>query len=247
MNQDYSNLLIFFYRQHVDEDETLYEVQLDSCEPFISFFPVSTKCESYNALQFLHHGSIVIHSEDEGSKSACVFLRLEKDNGTLTWCKPPWGASKSNPSEFHINSDTSDFISPGFLAKYDSTDITHGTVDDGYLDLAYTKEVRISPGDISNISKKYNIPEEAKKSHIRILYGSHLSDNRIVYFVAPTAVIEVWYKGLQYVAAQLKKQRMLTDHRIFWLKEKYAHLYFEDLACAGPTPAEAIKVMFFVY
>lgn len=43
----------------------------------------------------------------------------------------------------------------------------------------------------------------------------------------------------------MRAQRRLasvSDKRLSWLKEQYLKLYFEDEACSGPKPAEAIKV-----
>nr|XP_053646962.1 1-phosphatidylinositol 4,5-bisphosphate phosphodiesterase epsilon-1-like [Cherax quadricarinatus] len=34
----------------------------------------------------------------------------------------------------------------------------------------------------------------------------------------------------------------VSDKRLYWLKEQYLKLYFEDEACSGPKPAEAIKI-----
>ena len=44
----------------------------------------------------------------------------------------------------------------------------------------------------------------------------------------------------------LKAQRSLSqvkDKRLYWLKEQYLKLFFENEECSGPKPAEAIKVM----
>lgn len=237
-----------FFRSVIDEDESLYEIQTDPGDPFVSYFPLSPKCENYSIMQVLHHGSVVIHLDEDGSRSAMVFLRLERNNGTLTWCKPPWSICKGTSSEYTV-SDSVDIISPGFLMKYESSDISHGTVDDGFLDLASVKDVKLSPGDTSNVScsKRYNIPEEVNRSTLRLLYGNSLSDNRTVELIAPSVVLELWHKGLEYVVSELKRQKMLSDRRMSWLKEKYVHLYFEDLVCAGPTPADAIKVKDFFY
>ena len=43
----------------------------------------------------------------------------------------------------------------------------------------------------------------------------------------------------------LKAQRSLSqvkDKRLYWLKEQYLKLFFENEECSGPKPAEAIKV-----
>ena len=45
----------------------------------------------------------------------------------------------------------------------------------------------------------------------------------------------------------MKAQRRLasvSDKRLYWLKEQYLRLYFEEEACSGPKPAEAIKVLY---
>ncbi|XP_035226303.1 1-phosphatidylinositol 4,5-bisphosphate phosphodiesterase epsilon-1-like isoform X2 [Stegodyphus dumicola] len=229
-----------------EEDESLYEVRSNSKDPFVSLFPISSKCETFQELQFLHHGSTVIHIDDDGSRSALVFLKLERNNGTLTWTKPPWSALKGNGAPDY-NLTVYDPISSGFLLKYETSDICYCSTEEGFLDLSNVKEVSMLNCDICDVSvnhlaRRQGIPDFMDKSCLRILYGNTLSDNRTLEFVAPTVAIKLWHKGIQYVVGELKKQKMLSDHRIFWLKEKYVHLYFENLACAGPTPAEAIKI-----
>ncbi|GIX80425.1 1-phosphatidylinositol 4,5-bisphosphate phosphodiesterase epsilon-1 [Caerostris extrusa] len=54
--------------------------------------------------------------------------------------------------------------------------------------------------------------------------------------------MRLWQKGIEFVIGELKKQKKLSDRRISWLKEKYLYLFFEDLVCCGPTPADAIQV-----
>ncbi|GBN73995.1 hypothetical protein AVEN_10292-1, partial [Araneus ventricosus] len=55
--------------------------------------------------------------------------------------------------------------------------------------------------------------------------------------------MKLWLKGIEFVIGELKKQKALSDRRISWLKEKYLYLYFEDLVCCGPTPADAIQTV----
>lgn len=43
----------------------------------------------------------------------------------------------------------------------------------------------------------------------------------------------------------MRAQRRLasvSDKRLSWLKDQYLKLYFDEEACSGPKPAEAIKV-----
>lgn len=232
----------------MEEDESFYEVQTEPGEPFVSYFPLKPNCETYNILHFLHHGSTVVHFDDDGYRSAVVFVRLERNNSTLTWCKPPWSIQKGNPcTEYNVGSNSYQLISPGFLLKYETSDVSHGSVEEGFLDLAAVKDVRMVAGDLGNVSKRYGIPDDVSKSSLRLLYGNSLSDNRCLEFMAPSRVMQQWHKGIDYAVSQLKKQKMLSDRRMYWLKEKYIHLYFEDLACAGPTPAEAIKASIYTY
>ena len=40
--------------------------------------------------QFLQHGTTVLHYDHDAQSVVPVFLKLEKCNGTVTWCRPPW-------------------------------------------------------------------------------------------------------------------------------------------------------------
>lgn len=44
----------------------------------------------FHPSQFLHHGTTVLHFEPETMQMVPVFLKLERCNGTITWCRPPW-------------------------------------------------------------------------------------------------------------------------------------------------------------
>ncbi|CAL1293730.1 unnamed protein product [Larinioides sclopetarius] len=229
--------------EDTDEDESLYEVQSSPHDPFVSLFPVSAKCESYQLLQFLHHGCTIIHWDEDMSRSALVFLRLERNNGTITWARPPWSSLKgTGPMDYSLISSDFDPISPGFLLKYETSDISYNSIEEGFLDLSSVKEVTMVPCESNNVTKRHGIPDDVDKSCLRLHYGSSLSDNRYLELVAPTAVMKLWLKGVEFVIGELKKQKVLSDRRISWLKEKYLYLYFEDLVCCGPTPADAIQV-----
>ncbi|GFX94131.1 1-phosphatidylinositol 4,5-bisphosphate phosphodiesterase epsilon-1 [Trichonephila clavipes] len=235
--------LFSFDCEDADEDESLYEVQSSPNDPFVSFFPVSTKCDNYQLLQFLHHGSTVIHWDEDMSRSALVFLKLEKNNGTITWARPPWSSLKaSGPLDYNLISSDYDPISPGFLLKYETSDISYNSIEEGFLDLSSVKEVTMVTCELNNITKRHGIPDDVEKACLRLHYGSSLSDNRYLELVAPSLVMKLWQKGIEFVIGELKKQKALSDRRISWLKEKYLYLYFEDLVCCGPTPADAIQV-----
>lgn len=123
--------------------------------------------------------------------------------------------------------------------------MTVGSLEEGYLDLSYVKDVTLGQGtaDLLAVSKRHGLEDLYVESNcFRLTYGTGLSDNHALEFVAPSRVARVWYEGLNHLIFLLGQQKKLSDKRIQWLKEKYLHLYFEDQACLGPTPAEAIKV-----
>lgn len=48
-----------------------------------------------------------------------MYLRLERSNGTLTWCRPPWSALKAGHSssqpDYMLSANPEDMVSPGLL------------------------------------------------------------------------------------------------------------------------------------
>ena len=77
--------------------------------------------------------------------------------------------------------------------------------------------------------------------------------------LAPSKIANIWYQSIQvrnifislpllmfYSEQQLllaqKQLARVSDKRLYWLKEQYLKLYFENDPCSKPKPAEAIKV-----
>ncbi|KAG8182202.1 hypothetical protein JTE90_004139 [Oedothorax gibbosus] len=223
------------------EDDSLYEVQCSG--PFSSLFPVDPKSEGRQLLQFLHHGCTCVHWDEDASRSAVVFLRLERNNGTITWARPPWSTLKgSAPVDYNLISSDYDPVSPGFLLRYETSDVAYAAIEEGYLELSSVKGIAMTPCDATPVTRRHGLPDDADRACLRLHYGTCLSDNRYLELLAPSAIMKLWLQGLQFAIGELQKQKMLSDRRIAWLKEKYLHLYFEDLVCCGPTPADAIQV-----
>nr|XP_042900346.1 1-phosphatidylinositol 4,5-bisphosphate phosphodiesterase epsilon-1 [Parasteatoda tepidariorum] len=197
---------------------SLYEVSSNS---FL------TSCEDYLAI--LHHGCTVIHWEED--RSALVCLRLEKNNGTLTWSKPLWSSLRcSGIQDYNLAH-----------SEYEPVlDVVYNSIEEGFLDLFKVKEIYLVDRDMGDVSKRHGIPENIDKSCLRILYGNSLSENHFMNFVAPTLIIHQCHERLNYVVRELRKQKALCDRRILWLKEKYFHLFYA--VSRGPMPAEAIQV-----
>ncbi|GAB6024048.1 hypothetical protein CHUAL_008768 [Chamberlinius hualienensis] len=204
-----------------------------------------------HVLQCLHHGSTVIRFDCDSSRLALVYMKLECNNGTLSWCKPSWSALRgSGAPDYSLGTNIEEHISPGLTLKYSSANSGDGVavvnnLEEGFLELSAVKEVILGRQeiDLNNICRRLGL-EDLTSSHnyISLVYGTNLSDNRVIDFVAPASTTLLWYRGLQSVVMGLRRQKQLTDRRGHWLKEQYLQLYYEKGLCLGPTPAEAIKV-----
>ncbi|XP_076030317.1 1-phosphatidylinositol 4,5-bisphosphate phosphodiesterase epsilon-1-like isoform X2 [Oratosquilla oratoria] len=203
-----------------------------------------------HTLQILHHGTTVVHWDPESGRNCLVYLRLERSNGTLTWCRPPWsplktGHSSSQP-DYTLGSNPEDTVSPGLLLKYATTpELTGGTLEEGFVELTCVKEVFSGCGDVSlpSMARRYFVDNIISPEHcVTLVYGANLADNRLMGLVAPPSIASLWCKGLQVLVQAHRRLSTVSDKRLFWLKEQYLKLYFEDEACSGPKPAEAIKI-----
>lgn len=76
---------------------------------------------------------------------------------------------------------------------------------------------------------------------LALVFGTNLSDNRVLYLLCPPQLCRMWYQGLSWVVRGIKRQMQLTDRRMLWLKEQYLQLYFDE-NCTGPMVADAIRV-----
>ncbi|XP_023223275.1 1-phosphatidylinositol 4,5-bisphosphate phosphodiesterase epsilon-1-like isoform X2 [Centruroides sculpturatus] len=234
------------------ENENLYEIDIDSYRPIqpisndhcISFVPLNQKYLDYHLLQIMHHGLTVIHWDNDGQRSALCYLKLERNNATLTWCKPNWSSLRgSGCQDYVLSGNIEEPVSPGLLLKYETGEVVQNNLEEGYLDLWCVKEVTTCDDtvDMSIMSKRHGLEEKSSQC-IKLIFGVNLSDNRSLTFVAPCLEARNLCEGLSQVVGLLRQQYQLSDQRINWLKERYLQLYFEDQACFGPTPAEAIKV-----
>ena len=73
---------------------------------------------------------------------------------------------------------------------------------------------------------------------LRLVYGSTLSENRILTFLCPPNVAVLWEDTLKELISSIKSE----DPRMVWLKDQYLFLYYQDDLCMGPLAADAIKV-----
>nr|XP_045618556.1 uncharacterized protein LOC123770570 isoform X4 [Procambarus clarkii] len=234
------------------EMEDYSPVQLLSNDHGVTLIPLpkSTVGLDLHTLQILHHGTTVVHWDPECGRSCLVYLRLERSNGTLTWCRPPWSALRAGHSssqpDYVLSANPEDVVSPGLLLMYStSPELSGGTPEEGFVQIACLKEVEpgVREANFSAVARRYFLENPPAPEHcVTLIYGANLADNRMLILVAPPSVAQLWCQGLQVLVRAQRRMASVSDKRLYWLKEQYLKLYFEDEACSGPKPAEAIKI-----
>ncbi|MCJ8738296.1 hypothetical protein PDJAM_G00034050 [Pangasius djambal] len=178
--------------------------------------------------RFLLQGATVIHYEQESHFTARCLLRLQPDNSTLTWIKPPSSRSRG--------------IVPDSLLQGQA--VVCGLTE-GVLDLSAVKAVFMGhPGiDINVVRIQHKLCGlTAEENGVTLLYGLHTTDNRLLHFVAPRHTASVLYEGLRELISAIRKMKRFPDQRLQWLRRQYVSLYQEDGKFEGPTLAQAIEL-----
>ncbi|XP_063976762.1 1-phosphatidylinositol 4,5-bisphosphate phosphodiesterase epsilon-1-like isoform X4 [Diachasmimorpha longicaudata] len=223
--------------------------------PFFGAFLRELREVIASVAKVLHHGTTLVHWDCEGaggSRTSLVYARVDRACGTFVWEKPAWSPLKtagfgSISNEFTLTVNPEENVPSGLVTRYTSpqADCASVSLEEGYLDLSSVKEVTIGCCDkdreieLRGICKRYGLP--GSDSCIGLMYGSNLSDNRLIFLLGPPTLSKIWYMGLCWILRGLKRQNQLTDRRSRWLKEKYLQLYFEE-GCLEPTTADAIRV-----
>lgn len=199
----------------MDESEDRdYALELDTYRPVqplandhgVSFFPISAPHSSldHHVLQILHHGSTAVHWEsDYGSRTALVYVRLERACATLTWGKTAWsglktgagGGSSSAPSDYCLSANPEESVAPGIVTRTSGTqppEMASVSLEEGYLDLAAVKEIamggrdRDKELDLSTVLRRYGLERfQPAECCLALVYGTNLSDNRVLFLLCP--------------------------------------------------------------
>ncbi|XP_021351592.1 uncharacterized protein LOC110449213 [Mizuhopecten yessoensis] len=237
--------------------ESDYDLDLDSYQPVQPIMNdhevvvITSKLAglSHHWLQCMHHGSTVIHIEDDSCRTYVCYLKLELDNTTLTWRKPSWSSlmpGNTSYPDYMLKGESDSSSTQALSIRYTGGEDVYDTLEEGFVDLKLVKE--ISHGneeslDLNLVGKRHSMDDlEAKVNSICILYGSGHLENKRLWFVAPKNVCKIWLLGLQRLIKAAHKLRRQTDKRIQLLKNQYLQLYYDNEKCVGPSPAEAIKV-----
>ncbi|XP_037134464.1 1-phosphatidylinositol 4,5-bisphosphate phosphodiesterase epsilon-1 isoform X4 [Syngnathus acus] len=177
--------------------------------------------------QFLLQGATVIHYDQDSHLTARCLLRLQPDNTTLTWGKPPNGGV--SPTE-----------QPPGLGQ----SVAAGLAE-GLLDLVVVKAVFLGHQgvDVHTVCLQNKLSQmSVEENTLSLLYGLSTTDNRLLHFVAPDHTAQMLYKGLSELVNASRKLKKFPDQRLQWLRRQYVSLYQEEGRHEGPTLAQAIEL-----
>ncbi|XP_070541587.1 1-phosphatidylinositol 4,5-bisphosphate phosphodiesterase epsilon-1-like isoform X2 [Ptychodera flava] len=187
-------------------------------------------------LDCMYRGTLSAHWTQDNERSALCLLKLSRCNSILQWTR--FGDYNK------IDADSA-LSTPVLVNPYQrSGTMLQDGLEEGYIDLTYAKEVFLGckEVDLNTISRRHFLQNLNPIGHcFSILYGSCISDNRLIHFVAPTNTTMLWYRGLAgLIHAHKQEQKHHTDRRMMWLHREYLALFHES--DIGPSPTDAIKV-----
>ncbi|XP_025096603.1 1-phosphatidylinositol 4,5-bisphosphate phosphodiesterase epsilon-1-like isoform X4 [Pomacea canaliculata] len=204
----------------------------------------------HHYLQCVNHGTTLVHWEVDSGRSCLVYMRLESDNCTLTWCRPSWSSLRGamSPPDYVLRGEGDH--PPSLLlmcGRYSSAAEAscYDGMEEGFLDIFCIKDVFMGDEevDLNCIARRHSLLDMTHEDNcITILYGANLAENRRLCLVAPSCTAAIWFRSLRQLHTAAVRLRQQTDKRGTWLKQQYLQLYYEGERCQGPTPAEAIKV-----
>ncbi|XP_058116355.1 1-phosphatidylinositol 4,5-bisphosphate phosphodiesterase epsilon-1-like [Anopheles ziemanni] len=253
--------LYIYQPSNLQEQEEDYEVEIGNYNPVqplfydhgISIIPLSSKQTNaidHHILQILHHGTTCVLWEPEtpSDRSSFVYLRLERSCSFVSWQKTAWRRIKSQ-HDFSLNVNPEEIVAWKFANRYASNvgelEGQCQNLDEGMLDLGTIKEINMGSrnheydAEILAAGKRFGLTHV--ECCVTLLYGNSASENRILCILCPPMLCRAWYVGLNWMLRGIRRQQILIDRSMLWLKELYIQLYFEEGACSEPTVADAIK------
>ncbi|XP_024084473.1 1-phosphatidylinositol 4,5-bisphosphate phosphodiesterase epsilon-1-like isoform X1 [Cimex lectularius] len=243
-------------RPYMTEETEDADNEMDSYRPVqplhndhgVSFFPISSPNSGLNhhILQMLHHGSTAVHWEGEAGRSCLVYVRLERSCSLISWAKPAWSGLRTaslQVQDYNLSSNPEENV----CGKWTGSTAAETGLEEGFLELSLVKEIALGPRDrespdLSNVLRRYGLEgHSVNEVCLALVYGMNLSDNRVLFLLSPPTLCRLWYNGLSCVVRGLKRHLLSSDRRMFWLKEQYLQLFYEE-SCSGPLAVDAIRV-----
>lgn len=152
-------------------------------------------------------------------------------------------------ADFSLNVNPEEIVAWKFANRYASNvgelEGQCQNLDEGMLDLGTIKEINMGSrnheydAEILAAGKRFGLTHV--ECCVTLLYGNSASENRILCILCPPMLCRAWYVGLNWMLRGIRRQQILIDRSMLWLKELYIQLYFEEGACSEPSVADAIK------
>ena len=185
------------------------------------------------------------------STAATSRAALENENCTLSWCKTNWSSLNGGGNihsgvggpDYVFKCDDDGVLTPGLALRYQSKLPFVEDMEEGFVNVTVVKHVSMTQcgAERSFVTRKYNL-SETDMYCLSLLYGTSLTENKLLEFMMPSCMAHVWYRALHKLHQASVIQQRIPDRRLQWLKEQYLNLFFEEGRCQGPTAAEAVKV-----
>ncbi|XP_072335151.1 1-phosphatidylinositol 4,5-bisphosphate phosphodiesterase epsilon-1 isoform X2 [Scyliorhinus torazame] len=192
--------------------------------------------------QFLLQGATLIHYDQEAHLSARCFLKLQPDNCTLTWSKPPTASPANAKVKSMVLGNSLDVCNSKFQLY---GHIALNGLVEGFLDMSAVKAVYMGHTgiDLNTVCIQNKLCQMTLEDNcVTLLYGVHTTDNRLLHFVAPKYTAKMVHDGLQELMSAVRKMRKFPDQRLQWLRKQYVSLYQEEGKFEGPTLAQVIEL-----
>src|SRR6218665_137893 len=242
-----------------DRDESIYDQtscdmhQVVSRENDLCTIPLNLANISLFALDCMNHGSTVIRLDSDGSSLGAFILSIDTNVQTLLWTRSSWsslGRVISSNADFAFKGEC-DAATSALLAMHYriGLPVTVEESGQGCVDLMALKDVRVGwsgSADGSSSSDEAQWPSEKLLSLV-LVFGAGIADNRTVEFLMPSSQLNIWHQGLEsFVQAVRLFNRSNFNRRVLWLQDQYLRGFSDTARCKGPTPADAIKVFWFL-
>uniref|UniRef100_A0A7E4VIV1 Phosphoinositide phospholipase C n=1 Tax=Panagrellus redivivus TaxID=6233 RepID=A0A7E4VIV1_PANRE len=232
----------------------------------VTLIPLDSRRFDLDVIQRIQHGTTVIHYDPDSGRSVLCRLMLDASCSTLSWHKIYYGGTKDGKDKENLTGiitsvNMQNLQLPEGLKVAQSPYATLRPLgaamtglEEGFLRTSFIKAIESVDTydiDIETIYRRHSVEEMSVPVLAwTINFGCMLSDNEILYFMAPQQVAQCWINGLQAVVKMIHEQQKNADRRVLWIKKLYLQLYNEcergdsyiaDYKKIGPKPIDALQ------
>uniref|UniRef100_A0A914Z6G8 Phosphoinositide phospholipase C n=1 Tax=Panagrolaimus superbus TaxID=310955 RepID=A0A914Z6G8_9BILA len=232
----------------------------------VTLIPLDSRRFDLDIIQRIQHGTTIIHYDPLSGRSVLCRLMLDSSCSTISWHKIYSGGTKDGKDKENLTGVITS-VNMQNLQLPDGSRIAQSPyatlrpmgaavtgLEEGFLRTSFIKAIEsVDPYDvdIEAIYRRHSVEEMSVPVNCwTINFGCMLSDNEMLYFLAPQQVALCWMQGLQAIVRNIQFQQKNADRRVLWLKKLYLQLYSEcergdgyiaDYKKIGPKPIDALQ------